>query len=108
MSVCAIVEHAPYCPDVYKRQVIRHFFNVYLHFFSRDENLGIPVITLTGIWLFLLASAQSESFGGIDESAVASAVTAFLCCHICTFPAVAKVKMCIRDRVRGKNNDSEI
>ena len=28
-----------------------------------------------------------------DESAVASAVTAFLCRHICTFPAVAKVRL---------------
>lgn len=46
--------------------VIRHFFNVYLHFFSRDENLGIPAITLAYVWLLLLASAQSESFGSID------------------------------------------
>ena len=46
--------------------VIRHFFNVYLHFFSRDENLGIPAVTLAYVWLFLLASAQSESFGSID------------------------------------------
>lgn len=46
--------------------VIRHFFNVYLHFFSRDENLGIPAVTLAYVWLLLLASAQSESFSGID------------------------------------------
>ena len=46
--------------------VIRHFFNIYLHFFPRDENLGIPAITLAGVWLFLLASAQSEPFGSID------------------------------------------
>lgn len=46
--------------------VIRHFFNVYLHFFSRNKNLGIPAVTLAYVWLLLLASAQSESFGGID------------------------------------------
>lgn len=46
--------------------VIRRFFNVYLHFFSRDENLGIPAVTLAYVWLFLLASAQSEPFSGID------------------------------------------
>lgn len=46
--------------------VIRHFFNVYLHFFSRDENLGIPAVTLAYVWLFLLVSAQSEPFSSID------------------------------------------
>lgn len=46
--------------------VIRHFFNVYLHFFSRNKNLGIPAVTLAYVWLLLLASAQSESFGSID------------------------------------------
>ena len=44
--------------------VIRHFFNVYLYFFSQNKNLGIPTVTLAYVWLFLLASAQSEPFSG--------------------------------------------
>ena len=48
------------------RQLYGTSLNVYLHFSSRDENLGIPAVTLAYVWLLLLASAQSESFGSID------------------------------------------
>ncbi len=66
IDCCPLIEMLSVPSRCAFQAVIRHFFNVYLHFFSRNKNLGIPAATLTGIWLFLLASAQSEPFGSID------------------------------------------
>lgn len=66
IDCCPLIEMLSVPSRCAFQAVIRHFFNVYLHFFSRNKNLGIPAVTLAYVWLFLLASAQSESFGSID------------------------------------------
>ena len=71
--------------------VVRNLFDIDLYFLTRSQQFGIPAIMLARWLLCILSSAQPHSSGCIQKPAITACVAQFLCCHVCSLPAVAEV-----------------
>ena len=94
---CTLVDRSPLIQmlavftDFSPQTVIWNLFYIDLYLLSRNQELRIPAVMLTGRLLLSLSPAQPHPPGCVKKSTVAAGITQLLGCHIGTFPAISKV-----------------